>query len=88
MRDTRYATEIQSASLRWPDSDSEARIEHLYIKSSGEHEIRFSWWKNGRMTPRPLDLSEKDLVKLFRSAVRNGVFTDKFKTALATSLTS
>ena len=72
MRDTDYATEIASSSLRFPSGD-EARIERLRIKSTGNLEIRFSWWKDGRMMMRPLDLGEDDLMKLLAKAMREGV---------------
>jgi hypothetical protein len=73
MRDTDYATEIvPPAILTFPSGD-EARIERLRIKSSGNVEIRFSWWKDGRMMMRPLDLGEADLLKLLATAIRQGV---------------
>jgi hypothetical protein len=72
VRDTKYATEIRSVSLTFPSGD-EARIERLRIKSSKQIEIRFSWWKNGRMIHRPLDLGERDLMKLLTKAIREGV---------------
>lgn len=72
MRDTKYAKEIKSVSLTFPGGD-EARIERLRIKSSKQIEIRFSWWKNGKMQIRPLDLGEKDLMKLLARAIRQGV---------------
>jgi hypothetical protein len=82
MRDTPYAKELCRGSKRWDDA-SEARIERLRIKQSGQEEIRFSWWKAGRMTPRPLDLPEADLLALFEDALAQGVFTEDFRTKLA-----
>jgi hypothetical protein len=76
MRDTDYATEIVSAVLRFESGD-EARIERLLIKSSGKEEIRFSWWKDGRMMMRPLDLSEEDLMRLLVQGIREGVLCSK-----------
>lgn len=78
MRDTNYARELATAAIQWRDS-SEGRIERLLIKDSGEEEIRFSWWKDGRMTPRPLDLSESDLLTLLERAIVSGVFTDEVR---------
>jgi hypothetical protein len=51
----------------------EARIERLIIKSSGQTEIRLSWWKDGRMMMRPLDLPERDLMTLLPRGVLEGV---------------
>lgn len=73
MRDTNYATElVPPAVLEFPSGD-EARIERLRIKATGQTEIRLSWWKDGRMMMRPLDLSEGDLLKLIARAIRQGV---------------
>lgn len=80
MRDTDYATELVTATFAW--GDSEARIERLLIKESQQEEIRFSWWKDGRLVMRPLDLTEDDLISLFRDAVERGVFTQPFRKAL------
>lgn len=72
LRDTSYATEIAPAVLPLHNGD-EARIERLRIKSSGQIEIRTSWWKNGHMMMRPLDLSESDFMKLIAMGIRAGV---------------
>ena len=72
LRDTDYAREIASSKVTFPSGD-EARIERLRIKSSGNVEIRFSWWKDGRMMMRPLDLSEANLMKLLAKGMREGV---------------
>ena len=72
MRNTKYAEELAMAKLKFPGG-SEARIERLRIKSSDEVEIRFSWWKKGRMLPRPLDLSEGALMQLLARGFRKGV---------------
>jgi hypothetical protein len=82
MRETKYAVELTDpATRRFPNGD-EARIEKLHIKESGEEEVRFSWWKDGKMIPRPLDLSENDLLLLLRDAFSKDVFTPFFKEAL------
>jgi hypothetical protein len=65
MRDTSYATEIARASIGF-DAANEGRIERIHVKEQGQDEIRFSCWKDGRMTPRPLDLSENDLLTLLQ----------------------
>lgn len=76
LRDTDYATELSHAALA--DGDSEVRIERLRIKASGEEEIRFSWWRQGRLIPRPLDLPESQLVALVARAVAGGVLSPGF----------
>jgi hypothetical protein len=73
MRDTDYATElVPPAVVKFPDGD-EARLERLHIKSNESVAVRLSWWKDGRMMMRPLDLSEADLMRLLAKALRQGV---------------
>lgn len=84
MRDTRYATERATASLQL-DGGDECRIERLYVKETNEEEIRFSWWKNGKMMMRPLDLSEKDLLQLLKEAIKKDVFTSEFQSEVCTA---
>jgi hypothetical protein len=76
-RETEYATELARGSIAF-NKQEEARIERLYIKGQKLEEIRFSWWKEGRLMMRPLDLTEDSLLALLRDAAANGVFTFKF----------
>jgi hypothetical protein len=71
-RDTKYATLIHQSVLKFPKG-GEARIERLRIKSSDNIEIRMSWWKDGKMMMRPLDLGENDFLKLLAQSMREGV---------------
>lgn len=82
MRKTEYAEELARGSFSRPNSDSEARIERLKIESSGEEEIRFSWWKDRRLMMRPLDLNEDDLLHLMEKALAREVFTKEFRAKL------
>jgi hypothetical protein len=76
------ALELVSASLRLRDR-SEARIERLYVKGENREEIRFSWWKDGKITPRPLDLPEAKLIQLIRKGIACGVLSDAFVDAVS-----
>lgn len=81
MRETKYATELRTPGrIQW--GNDEGRIERLFIKATKQEEIRFSWWTNGKMATRPLDLSEDELILLFRDAVTNDVFTPTFRAQL------
>ncbi|WP_146144811.1 hypothetical protein [Phreatobacter cathodiphilus] len=80
MRDTDYAKELARADI------GGHRIERLLIKSKNEEEIRFSWWTNGRMANRPLDLSEAGLLPLMKEAIRERVFSDAFLRDLHSAL--
>jgi hypothetical protein len=77
LRDTPYATEVVTASITLGDG-SEARLERIHVKTEDHEEIRFSWWKNGNIVMRPLDLCEDDLINLFHQAVVQHVFTPSF----------
>lgn len=81
MRNTPYATEIKTAEDAFGQ-----RIERLYIKEHGREEIRFSWWKDGNLMIRPLDLPEGELLPLMRSAISDGVFSDSFICGLHSAL--
>ena len=76
MRDTKYAREIATAKHRG------ARVERLHVKGTDAEEIRFSWWKDGKMMMRPLDLPEQDLLELLDKGLKAGVFSDRFVLAL------
>lgn len=81
-RDTDYAAELARATLPFPGTDEEARLERLYVKKLGQEEVRFSWWKAGRMVMRPLDLPEADLLVLLRDGAASGVLSPEFVAAL------
>jgi hypothetical protein len=86
MRETKYALELCDPGIRsWPNGE-EARIEKLHIKETGKEEVRFSWWKNGKIVPRPLDLSEDDLILLFKDALSKDVLTPAFRLKLRSML--
>lgn len=73
MTDTPYGT-----VLRLAEDAAGQRIERLFVKGKAREEIRFSWWKDGRFMPRPLDLPENELLVLMSAAIENGVFEDEF----------
>jgi len=81
LRDTAYATELARGTYLFLNS-GEARLERLYVKEFEQVEIRFSWWKEGRMMMRPLDLDEQGLLHLIRDAITKGVFSSEFVTGL------
>ena len=86
LRDTDYATELARGEY------GDTRIERLRIKETKEEEIRFSWWPEGKMAMRPLDLPETELIELLRKGIENQVFSDHFiielKTLIADSCNS
>jgi hypothetical protein len=86
VRETKYAKDLREpGTIKWRDG-SEGRLERLLIKKTNQEEIRFSWWKNGKIATRPLDLGEDDLIALFQDAVAKNIFTDSFRSKLRTLL--
>lgn len=95
MRSTPYADELtKPATLKFSD-DSEGRIEHLQFKkgaAAGKEGYRLSWWKpdkktgNHKMAPRPLDVTEDELLTLMARAIKGRVFTARFIERLRKSL--
>jgi hypothetical protein len=69
MRDTQYATEKATSKVSY--GEDEARMEKIFVKEQEQEEIRFSWWKNGNIVPRPLDLPESDLLQLIENGFGN-----------------
>jgi hypothetical protein len=76
LRETPYAKELARATVAWKGGGG--RLEALLNKERNQKEIRFSWWKDGRMAPRPLDLTEDELFSLMADAITKSVFTDGF----------
>lgn len=72
MRDTTYAKEIVTAAI------GDTRIERLYVKDEQQEEIRLSWWPNGNMANRPLDVTEEQLIALMAEGIRRGVLSAQF----------
>jgi hypothetical protein len=72
MRDTEYARELASVAI------GDNRIERLFVKSEDQEEIRFSWWPDGRMANRPLDIPEEQLVALLAKGISEGVLSPRF----------
>lgn len=78
MRDTSYARElVPPAITRSEDGIHESRMERLLIKETATEEIRFSWWKDGNMAVRPLDLPQEELLSLLVAGFGT-VLTDDF----------
>ena len=77
MRDTKYAKELARATFDLTP-ESQGRIERLFFKREQKEGYRFSWWKNNRMIPRPLDFTEEEFLMLLELAIREGVFSDSF----------
>lgn len=80
MRDTKYATEVVTAAI------GDSRIERLFVKGEQQEEIRLSWWPNGNMANRPLDVTEAELIALLAEGIRRGVLSPQFLPRLTVSV--
>ena len=72
LRDTDYATERRTSRV------GDNRIERLFITAHRQEEIRVSWWPDGRMANRPLDVTEADFVTLLAQGIADGVLSGQF----------
>lgn len=66
-------------------------IEKIEVKSTGNEEIRFAYYKKTdddkiRFIPRPLDLSESALLELFKQKEIKKVFSTSFLIGLRDTL--
>lgn len=71
-RDTDYAEERARTVM------GEIRLERLYVKSEEQEEIRLSWWPDGRMANRPVDIPESMFVDIIAQGIRDGVLSPLF----------
>lgn len=80
---SKYAEVINKAIIKLENGE-EARAEQLIIKSINQQEIRFSWWtQDGNQFQRtPLDLSERDWLRLFEESEKANIFSPNFKSEL------
>jgi hypothetical protein len=72
LRETPYARELRTTRR------GDNRIERLLIKSSGQEAVRLSWWPEGRMANRPMDLPEDEFIALLAQGVTQGVLSSLF----------
>jgi hypothetical protein len=77
LRKTAYAELCAEASVEL-GGGAEVRLERLWVKGRAEEVMRLSWWKAGRMVPRPADLSEAQLITLLERGIAAGVLTPFF----------
>ena len=78
-KNSRYAEEIARASI------GDTRIERLDVFAEAQEEIRISWWPNGRMAPRPVDLPEEMLIELLAKGIHANVLSADFLSKLTTA---
>lgn len=55
-----------------------ARIERLCVKETAKQVVSFSWWPNGKMAGKPLEVPEEHLLLLIKAAIDEDVLTEDF----------
>ena len=84
-KETKYCKIIRSVTVE--DGDERFAIEKIYIKSLKRYEVRICLYRINKFIPRPVDLSEDNLVTLLLVGLKAGVLDDKFKQELLKGLT-
>jgi hypothetical protein len=87
MPDLPYASKVRHGAASFAAGE-EARIERIYINALQREEIRFSWWRHGQFMLRPLDVTEDELLVLFKNTIQAGVFSETFLSELSELLQS
>lgn len=81
IKETKYCKVIRQAKIR--ENNIAYGIEKIFVKNLNQEEIRFVYFKDTlrqeeQLVPRPLDLPEKDLLKLIEVAIKHNVFSKEF----------
>jgi hypothetical protein len=88
LRSTKYC-DLLAQGMTQEGADISA-VEKIFVKSLKREEIRFAWYKEKdgvkHFQPRPLDLTEGELLELLKDGMRQGVFSESFKKNLKTYL--
>ena len=84
LKKTKYCDLLAQGTTR--EGEDISAVERIYINNLKREEIRFAWYKEKGGTnyfqPRPLDLTEDELLKLLADSVKEGVFSNKFREEL------
>lgn len=86
IKSTKYC--ILEKQARVQNGDDVAAVEDIFVRHLNRNEIRFAFYKTDgitgkdRFVPRPLDLTEEELLSLFKESVQKDIFTKHFKDEL------
>lgn len=81
LRETASSTELARGVVRFTEPGLEGRLERLRLKQApytGDEEIRFSFWRDEKLIPKPLNLSEDQFLELLGNGISAGVFSKGF----------
>lgn len=81
IKETKYCKVLKQAKLR--DNNFVYGIEKILVKELNQEEIRFVYFKDTirmseQLVARPLDLPEKDLIKLIQISIKQNIFSKEF----------
>ena len=77
LRKTRYA-ELCSHATVGESTGDEKRLEKIWVKSRKEEILRWTWWRDGKMLPRPAEMNEPELIALIDRGFQAGVLSSFF----------
>lgn len=77
LRKTKYA-ELCAQSVLDLDDGTEIRFERIWVKSRQEELLRWTWWKGGRMVPRPVEMSEAQILECLEKGLDTGLLSSFF----------
>lgn len=91
LKDTAYCTLLQSEKTKEDGYGNQYAIERIIVKDMERDEIRLCLYKNvmnqqgrlvNRMIPRPLDVTENELINLISMGISTGILSNDFVTKL------
>ena len=92
LKDTKYCTLIESAKTEVDENGYQYAIENIVVKELNRDEIRLCIYKdventNGitvnRLVPRPIDVTEDELIELIKLGIQKGILSKTFITKLS-----
>lgn len=84
-KETRYCINLKQSE--YGEGEYLYRIEKIYVKRLQQEEIRFALYKMNKdkdgnkiskLIPRPLDVTEQELIEFFKNAISQDVFSKSF----------
>lgn len=87
IKDTKYCTLLDSVKTETDEYGYQYAIETIIVKDLGRDEIRLCLYKDvenskgdviNRLVPRPLDVTEDELVAVIRLGIEKGILSKEF----------
>lgn len=83
IKSTNYCDLLQEGFITDPTDTYKMAVEKIYVKNESQNEIRFAYYKKNHngvfaLIPRPLDVTEDELIYILKSSIKNKVFSTDF----------